>query len=325
MNTILLLALFLAASLALQATTLWLAVRICRLPKRGFGRALAISVSRMVLVIGLWVALIGRDGDSGMMPAFWAASLLADTLLTVWLVRRAFGGDGWTVVGTWAVQAALGVVVGLGMMPLIQACIGAYVVPANSMSPNIRGFHVVQVQPDGRHLIVALPDPAGPFPERAGGPSHGIVAQTYESREVPQSTGERSQPDRIACNKSKPPTRWDAVVFRYPRQPDIVYVKRLVGLPGETIVISDGAVWVNGQHQTPPDRLGPIRYRGSFRLDGEDTPSEVISLGPDEFFVLGDNTNYSADSREWGPVPRDHIIGVADLIYWPPGRWRLGP
>ena len=325
MNTLLLLTLFLVGSLVLQATLLWLAVRVCRLPRRSWGRALAITVARMLVVVGLWVALVGRDGDSTMMPTFAAAALVLDALLTLGLIRQAFGG-GWKVVGAWATQAGLGLVVGLGLTPLIQTCLVTYVIPASSMSPNIRGFHVVEVLPDGNHLIVAANDPADPFGIPAGEPSRGIVAETFESRETPRPARYTAQADRILCNKTKFPDRWDAVVFRYPEKPELIYVKRLVGLPGERIVIRDGAVWVNGERQTPPARLGPIRYRGALtRPDEEDVGSEEVVLDPDEFYVLGDNANKSSDSRIWGPVKRDLIDGVADLIYWPPARWRARP
>ena len=100
-------------------------------------------------------------------------------------------------------------------------------------------------------------------------------------------------------------------MFRYPRKPEINYVKRLVGLPGESIVIRDGAVWVNGERQTPPERVGPIRYRGSYRRDDEDAASEEIVLGSDEYYVLGDNPNKSSDSRDFGPVRRDLTVGAA--------------
>ena len=325
MNTLLLLALFLAASLAVQATTLWLAVRMCRLPKQSWGRAIAISVIRAVVVVGIWLALVGHNGDSTRMPMFWIVALLADTLLTLWLIRRVFGGRMRAIVGAWAIQLGLAVVVGTGLTAAIQLCIAAYAIPVSSMSPNIRGFHVVEELPDGNHLIVAANDPADPSGIPEGWASGGIVAETYEYREVPRPAGFTAQADRIVCNKTKFPQRWDAVVFRYPPRPEIIYVKRLIGLPGESVAIRDGAVWINGERQAPSERLGPIRYRGSFRPIDEDVGFAEITLGADEYFVLGDNSNRSSDSRDFGPVPRKNIVGIADLIYWPPARWRTGP
>jgi signal peptidase I len=325
MNTLGLFAVFLASGFVLQATILWLAVRMCRLPRQSWARALAISVVRLPVVAGLWIALIGRDGDPAMTPAFGVAALVVDTLLTLRLIRRSFG-EGWRAsLGVWAAQMVGGLLVGFGWLVLVQTCLTTYVMPSSSMSPNIRGYHVVEVLPDGNHLIVAANNPADAYGIPAGDPSRGIVEETFESRETARPARYTAQADRFVCNKTTSLQLWDAVVVRHPQKPDLMYAKRLVGLPGESIVIRDRAVWVNGQRQTPPERLGPIRYRGSYRMDDEDAASQEIVLGPDEYYVLGDNPNKSSDSRDFGPVKRDLIEGVADLIYWPPARWRVRP
>src|SRR4029077_4227275 len=119
-------------------------------------------------------------------------------------------------------------------------------------------------------------------------------------REVPRPAKHTHPADRILCNKTKFPERWDVAFFKYPLDPTIRYVKRLVGLPGEHLEIHDGAVWINGEKFKPPERLGPIRYTASAQGD-RDNPLFDITLGPDEFFVLGDNTQHCADSRMWGP------------------------
>jgi signal peptidase I len=145
------------------------------------------------------------------------------------------------------------------------------------------------------------------------------VAETYEYREVPRPAVHTRTADRVLCNKTQFPERWDAAVVNFENEPDFNSVKRVIGLPGERISIRDGSVWVNGERLTPPARLGSIRYEPY-----EIGPSEVV-LGSDEYFVLGDNTTRSLDSRMRGPVTRDQIVGVADLIYWPPARWRIRP
>ncbi|HJZ90576.1 MAG TPA: signal peptidase I [Gemmataceae bacterium] len=142
---------------------------------------------------------------------------------------------------------------------------------------------------------------------------------------VAHTKGTIRNPDRFLCNKAKVPMRWDVIAFRFPKNPTVSYIKRLVGMPGETISIKEGAVWVNGERLTPPARLGPVTYRSLGEINENEVPPPDVVLGPDQFFVLGDNTNASADSRDWGPVPRDHVVGVVDVIYWPPGRWRLNP
>jgi signal peptidase I len=324
MNTLLLLTLFLIGGLAVQATVLWLAARVCRLPKLSWARSLAISVVRLFVGVGLWAAVVGREGDPDMMAGLGVAMVVVDTILAVWLIDRLFGGSRRAVFGAWAVQAAAGLGVGFGLVMLMQTYLGMYVMPSSSMSPNIRGYHVVEDLPDGTHLIVAANDPSDPFGLPTGAETGGIVAETFEFRPAPRPAQYTAQADRFVCNKTISPQRWNAVVIRHPGKPDLLYVKRLVGLPSESILIRDRSVGVNGERQTPPERLGAIRYRGSYR-DDENAASDEVALGSDEFYVLGDNPNKSSDSRDFGPVRRDLIVGVADLIYWPPGRWRVRP
>ncbi len=109
------------------------------------------------------------------------------------------------------------------------------------------------------------------------------------------------------------PRRGDIVVFVSPNGGKEDYIKRIVGLPGEHVEIRDGAVWINGYRLEEPYLHSPIPYSGSW------------TLGPDEYFVLGDNRANSSDSHSWGPLPRKNIIGKAWLCYWPPQYWGLIP
>ena len=102
--------------------------------------------------------------------------------------------------------------------------------------------------------------------------------------------------------------RGDVVVFHYPRDPEKSYIKRVIGLPGDTIRISQGRVFINGIPISEP--YVPRRY--------EDTRSmgELI-VPPGEYFLMGDHRSISSDSRDFGPVDRDLIYGKAEFIYWP--------
>ncbi len=98
-----------------------------------------------------------------------------------------------------------------------------------------------------------------------------------------------------------------------PERSDTNFIKRVVGLPGDRLRVVDGAVYINGRRQD-----------GSFaRLDANcgicNLPGE-ITVPEDHYFMMGDNRGESADSREWGPVPKKWIIGKAFMTYWPPGR-----
>jgi len=100
------------------------------------------------------------------------------------------------------------------------------------------------------------------------------------------------------------PKRGDIIVFRYPRNPSEFFIKRVVGLPGETVEILDGVVTLyNNEHPNG------IRLEESY-LSGAYTPGRIkYVLGSDEYIVLGDNRDASLDSRAFGPVKRDELVG----------------
>lgn len=102
------------------------------------------------------------------------------------------------------------------------------------------------------------------------------------------------------------PERQDVIVFHYPENPDKYFIKRIIGLPGETVTIQDGQITiVNEQHPNGFTLEEP--YLSS---DNRFTNDELnLTLGEDEYFVLGDNRNESSDSRTWGELPRNLVVG----------------
>lgn len=110
-----------------------------------------------------------------------------------------------------------------------------------------------------------------------------------------------------------PPARGDVVVFQAPPNPSLDYVKRVIGLPGDVISIKDTTVYVNGMALTEP-YVRPSNQ-------GNPYPSFMKRIiPPNTYFVLGDNRNGSSDSRDWGCLPRENIVGRAALVYWPFGQ-----
>jgi signal peptidase I len=102
--------------------------------------------------------------------------------------------------------------------------------------------------------------------------------------------------------------RGDVVVFWYPLDPSKSYIKRVVGLPGETVQVVNGDVFVDGKRLTEP--YVPTEYK-----DGQTLGPVRVPSG--EFFVLGDHRTSSNDSRVWGTVERKLIYGKAVFVYWP--------
>jgi len=112
----------------------------------------------------------------------------------------------------------------------------------------------------------------------------------------------------------RPPERGDVVIFEYPRDPSRDFIKRVIGLPGETVEIVAGKVYVDDQ--LLPEPFGP--NPGSYTFG-------PVAVAPEEVFVLGDNRNNSSDSHSWGMLPQDRIIGRAWVSYWPPTDWAVIP
>lgn len=123
----------------------------------------------------------------------------------------------------------------------------------------------------------------------------------------------------LSLPRVRQPKRGDVIVFIYPEDHKKDFIKRLVGLPGETAEIKNGTIYIDDKPLLDP--LFSQRYyynRGDF--SSEDQKPVVPK---DNFFVLGDNSASSRDSRYWGFVPKQNILGKAILIYWPPQRIRI--
>ncbi|MCL5970725.1 MAG: signal peptidase I [Patescibacteria group bacterium] len=116
------------------------------------------------------------------------------------------------------------------------------------------------------------------------------------------------------------PARGDVVVFKSPPDPEKDYIKRVIGLPGDKVSIKDGNVYINGELLDESAYIKPDvkTYPGAFLSEGK-----VVEVPGKEYFVLGDNRLYSSDSREWGFVKQDAIIGDSMFVYWPLNRMRV--
>lgn len=115
--------------------------------------------------------------------------------------------------------------------------------------------------------------------------------------------------------------RGDVIVFMYPEDPKKDFIKRLVALPGETIEIRNGNIYIDGKLSADPLIYNRYYYN---RLDSEfGKEGQKIKVPEGLYYVLGDNSSSSRDSRYWGFVPEKNILGKAILIYWPLQRVRL--
>ena len=130
------------------------------------------------------------------------------------------------------------------------------------------------------------------------------------SMETTLSSGDQLIVDKISY-RFRDPKRYDIVVFPYRYEESTYYIKRIIGLPGETVQIVDGMVYINGS---------PLNeHYGNEVIEDPGSAAEPITLGDDEYFVLGDNRNNSQDSRasNVGLIHRDELLGRAWVRIWP--------
>ncbi|WP_243362208.1 signal peptidase I [Fundidesulfovibrio terrae] len=111
--------------------------------------------------------------------------------------------------------------------------------------------------------------------------------------------------------KTGDPERGDVIVFEYPENRDLDYIKRIIGIPGDVIELKNNVLYRNGQKVDEP-------YK---RVEANMVPGTKSTYGPitvpeGQYFVMGDNRDHSQDSRYWGFVPREYIRGKAWVIYW---------
>ena len=183
--------------------------------------------------------------------------------------------DPWRTVADWVLTIGLAI----GVVLLIKAyAFNPYRIPSSSMEPT---FHCAQP---------------------------GIGCESNRS-------------DRVIANRIvfhfRDPERGEIVIFNTPPQAEVqcgvggVYVKRIVGLPGEEISQEGGVVFINGERLA--DQLIEPH-----RLGGRDFPP--FSISEDSYYMMGDNRQQSCDSRDWGEVTREQLIGNVSLVYWPINR-----
>ncbi len=140
-----------------------------------------------------------------------------------------------------------------------------------------------------------------------------IGQRTYVSGSSMENTlhhGDNLIVDKLTYRFSKP-KRYDIIVFPFRYQEKTYYIKRIIGLPGETIQIQDGVIWIDGEVLQESYGREVMKNAG--------LAADMITLGEDEYFVLGDNRNDSTDSRDpsVGVIHKDEIIGRAWLRIWP--------
>lgn len=254
-------------------------------------------------------------------------AVLVWLLLSLLLLRQLWPGS-WrqtmgAAAGAWLLMAAVLASMALAFEPWLMT---AWTVQGSTMAPTLLGPHFDAMCPRcgaTAHVGNELNEHWASRQDRLG-----ICRLCLNTSPIDDPKAKRQAADRILIERGQTPERWDLVLVRLPVGEDKVAVMRVLGLPGEEIVIKEQGVWVDGVRQNPPKEaaIGFIQYESN--LDGWDkqtwaAPDKPVQLQTDEYFLLGDFSRRSMDSRAFGPVKRDHIEGVAALILWPTTRLRI--
>lgn len=115
------------------------------------------------------------------------------------------------------------------------------------------------------------------------------------------------------------PSRGDVIVLKNPNDESQDFIKRIIGMPGDTIELKQGYIYLDGQRLTEIYLPQETSTAGGRFL----TENSLIKVGTNQYFVIGDNRDHSSDSREWGTVPKEKIIGKTFFRYFPPQRFGL--
>lgn len=330
MSSILLLLAFLVSLFLLQGLTLWGLAKIFQAPRAGFWRCVGIMLLQAFFNVFIFI-LASRFAENPTHPAWLWEAATGLTVLVFWLivyrlvVTRLVAA---TVVTVLVACLTAGLAVGV-MFLLPHVGVGMYTITSNNMTPTLRGLHYEGKHPEtAETLLVPRLDMDFERPQSyAISPATRAVILLKDWNKTPKNG------DRIMVNHLLMPRRFDLAVYRPPphpdprfppRNPNTKFVGRLIGLPGEEVEIRGGDIWIDGAKLDLPTEMSGHRV---FDGDGFDDPAPFEApprkLAETEYFILGDFSVYSSDSRAFGPVSTENLLGCVTAIYWPPSRWQL--
>ena len=323
----------LLASVVLWALFLRLGLRWAKVPDVTTKRIVLTTAIAFVLQTGLNVLFrLISPNSVGQSINFDLLNLIAAIVVPCTVISTVFKARFVQAFQAWLPTAlAAAMTLAFAFLVLRPFLYDAFVVPTNGMAPTLVGRHWQGICPE-----CGQPNYCSPRDERYGPPGPPLMICDNSHVTQPSNIDKRVRAgDRILVAKFLTPRRWDIVVFQYPVDPTKLFVKRLVGFPGEKVHIQDGSVWIDGERQTPPDSLQGVQYLSELSGWGRDLWGSVehpALLGDDEYFVLGDYSAQTNDSRMWGrsapghnpfAVPESYLKGVVTHTYWPPHRWRI--
>jgi signal peptidase I len=334
MITLLVLIGVLAGAMLLTSAFLGLGLRLGKARRAGLHWAL---LTLCVVLLG-WIVLV-VSMNMLPIPEDWlyqsALSLACGVACLLWLwasskfVLRATTTQ--VVIG-WLAAVPACLLIWLGLTQVVRPLmLEVHYLRSNSMAPTLLALHHHGTCPHcGGQAVV--PYTTTLEYERSNS-RFGMCCDCKRMGRIADTGWEVYRSDRFIVNKLVEPQRWDLIMYRDPLR-QVRFAKRLVGLPGEEVVIRDGAVFINGEKQELPPELAGLEFSQQ-QFDGTPicwgTPDKPAKLGADEYFVLDDFSVRGNDSRMWTQecegrspyaLPRSHVEGVVGLICWPEHRFR---
>lgn len=317
-------------TLIANAAILLAVALLFRAPKAGVVAAVIIAainpIAQILILVMLYVAY-----EPSPVAAIMASILgvILALIIPLLLIHRLFAvswGKSFGVYLLWGVGGgAVNAAIALGFRAYV---LDTYYVPTSAMAPTIAGVHRLGTCPHcGETMVVSTPLEEDGRPNTEN--EQGICSSCLSSADATQIGAKIIFGDRIISDKLLQPTRWDIATYYPPVAPNVLYVSRVVGMPGESVLVKNGQVWIDGVAQSPPAGLEKLKYAGTVEMKEQvgmafgmewGVGDKPYQLAADECFVLGDNTFRSSDSRFFGPVKMNQVTGVVTMRYWPPIR-----
>ena len=288
-----------------------------------------------------WLDLVMRRPISAKALFFTFSTYVATFFVAVFLIAFSFKVSILRALRTWTPRLINTPAWSLFALLIVRPFLfEAFFMPTNGMAPTLLGHHWVGTCAECDSPAYCPP----PFminPLELEQSEEMICRDNFHVSLIPPDSDRVFNGDCVLVAKFVKPKRWDLVVFRAPaslqpeeQDPPVTFLMRLVGLPGEEVIIKEGQVWINGEALTPPAAIRGIKYEGikyEGRVLGWGSPDSPAKLGDGEHYVLGDFSRRSNDSRYWSEgknnerpfaVPQSDIQGVVTHTYWPLSRWR---
>lgn len=333
MLTTLFASLILFAAIIIANAAILLAIALLlRAPKPNLAASAIIAFVNPFFQVLILAGLFATYEQGTALPVIIVCvGLIVAVVIPAILIRRFFAakwGKTMAIYFLWGVCGSLfNLVIAFGLRTVV---LETFYIPTNGMAPTIAGVHRFGICPHcGERVFVSTS--TGLDGQLNSENTQGICESCWKSVDALDIDAKVILGDRFISNKLCRPKRWDAVTFYAPNAPGVLYVQRIVGLPGETVLIKGGQILINGVPQFPPSGLDHLLYADSEEMSARNGFESGLEFGVNdkpcqlaagECFVLGDNTYRSGDSRFFGPVKMDQITGVVTMCYWPPSRMR---